>query len=171
LPVRLIVRAGPPAAFYLYVKYSALLTRTATLSIKPEKKMKLNKENRFLLHNFFHPQVFFFIVTGICVIFMTFLTNDNAMEIAISGFASVFIGIGVNNFSSVETRKNDIQKFKNKIGHSLEMLQIVKSQIAMVNQDVRKAAYEHIGSELDELEKFMDLSIKVVGEEASDKTF
>ncbi|WP_199119376.1 hypothetical protein [Pedobacter sp. ASV28] len=46
------------------------------------------------------PGVLLFILGGIAIIFMTFLTENNALEIVISGLASIFIGIGVNNFSS-----------------------------------------------------------------------
>jgi hypothetical protein len=59
-----------------------------------------------------HPNVFIFIVIGTGVIFLTFLTDNNAVEIAISGFASVFVGIGVNNLSSFETSAKDAKKTK-----------------------------------------------------------
>jgi len=127
--------------------------------------MKLNRQNRFFQRNFFHPQVSFFVVTGICVIFLTFLTNDNALEIAISGIASVFIGIGVNNFSSLAIRINDNQIFKNKLGHSIEMLRMVKSQIAIISAEVKQGKYHNVNPKFDELEKFMDLSIKILGDE------
>jgi len=132
--------------------------------------MKLNRQNRFFLHNLFHPRVSFFVVTGICVIFLTFLTENNALEIAISGFASVFIGIGVNNFSSLETRQHDTENFRSKIGHSIEMLRIVRAQISLINTEVKQRIYQNINAEFDELEKFIALSIKVLGDEASEKT-
>jgi len=131
--------------------------------------MKLNRQNRFFLHNLFHPQVSFFVVTGICVIFLTFLTENNALEIAISGFASVFIGIGVNNFSSLETRKTDMNNFRGKMGHSVEMLRIVKSQVSLINTEVKQQIYHNINTEFDELEKFIELSIKIIEDEASEK--
>jgi hypothetical protein len=127
--------------------------------------MKLNRQNRFFLRNLFHPQVSFYVVIGICVIFLTFLTDDNALEIAISGIASVFIGIGVNNFSSLAIRINDNQIFRSKLGHSIEMLRIVKSQIAIINAEVKQGTYHNINTEFDELEKFIDLSIKILGDE------
>jgi len=127
--------------------------------------MILNKSHRFFLRNLFHPRVFIFILVGIGVIFLTFLTSDNALEIAISGFASVFIGIGVNNFSSLETHKIDVQKFKVNIGYSIDMLLIVKSQIALINNEVKAGKYGSIRTEFDDLEKFIDLSIKIVKDE------
>lgn len=48
-------------------------------------------------------------VVGIMVISFTFFTDSNAMEIAISAMASVFIGIGVNNFSALETHYKDVK--------------------------------------------------------------
>lgn len=50
-------------------------------------------------------RVFGFIAMGVFTIFLTFFTNDNALELVISGIASVFIGIGVNNYTVVEDRE------------------------------------------------------------------
>jgi hypothetical protein len=130
--------------------------------------MKLNRENRLFLRDLFHPRVFIFLLIGVSVVFLTFLTDNNALEIAISGFASVFTGIAVNNFSSLETHKNDILKFKNSIGHSVELLEIVKSQISLISKDVNAGNYESLRNEFDDLEKFIGLSIKVVKDEILD---
>jgi len=127
--------------------------------------MRLNRQNRLFLQNLLHPRVLIFMLIGISVIFLTFLTDNNALEIAISGFASVFIGIAVNNFSSLETHKNDILKFKNNIGHSVEILQIVKSQLSLVSKEVNEGNYQSIRTDFDDLERFIDLSIKVVKDE------
>ena len=51
---------------------------------------------------FFQSRVFVFILTGVGCMFFTFLTHDNSMELGISGIASIFIGIGVNNFTAIE---------------------------------------------------------------------
>ena len=96
--------------------------RIKFLSVKSICEASLEEANIFILRfNFFriytmkfkitfghlllilsHSRVFIFIIIGTAIIFLTFVTNDNALEIAISGMASMFIGIGVNNFSSIE---------------------------------------------------------------------
>lgn len=78
---------------------------------------------------FSHPKVFVFILLGAAVIFLTFFTDNNALEIAISGFASVFIGIGVNNFSSFETLMKDKERLKAYVDHSRQLLEMTKSKI------------------------------------------
>lgn len=78
---------------------------------------------------FSRPQVFIFILIGSGVIFLTFLTKDNAIEITISGFASVFIGIGVNNFTSDQTRHKDELAIKRKVAHALRMVTLVEEKI------------------------------------------
>jgi hypothetical protein len=78
------------------------------------------------LHQFWiafsHPKVFVFILLGAAVIFLTFFTDNNALEIAISGFALVFIGIGVNNFSSFETSMKDRERLKAYVDYSRQLL-------------------------------------------------
>lgn len=48
-----------------------------------------------------------FIALGVTTIFLTFFTEDNALELVISGIASVFIGIGVNNYTVIEDRERN----------------------------------------------------------------
>jgi hypothetical protein len=129
--------------------------------------MKLNKQVRLFLKYFFNPRVFIFILIGTAVIFLTFFTDDNALEIAISGIASVFIGIGVNNLSSLETHRKDEEKLKLKIEHSLKMLQIARSGIARIHNQVKCGNYQNIIVEFEELEQLINLSIKVIKEEGS----
>ena len=124
--------------------------------------MKLNNQARLFLRYFFHPRVFIFILIGTAIIFLTFLTANNAVEIAISGIASVFIGIGVNNLSSLETHLKDKQKMKYKIEHSLKMLEIVESQIARIHNEVKTGNYQNIKAEFAALEQFMNLSIQLI---------
>jgi len=121
--------------------------------------MNLNKQIRFFLRYFFHPRVFIFILIGTVVIFLTFLTSNNALEIAISGIASVFIGIGVNNLSALETHIKDEQKLKSKTEHSIKMLEMVRSQITRIHTDVKTGNYQNIKAEFEELEHFLNLSI------------
>ncbi|PZR27763.1 MAG: hypothetical protein DI535_09260 [Citrobacter freundii] len=84
--------------------------------------------------SFSRPHVYLFILMGTAIIFLTFLTNDNAMEIAISGFASVFIGIGVNNFSSYETHHKDDLVIRRKIKHALSVLNMAEDKIIHIRQ-------------------------------------
>ena len=76
--------------------------------------MTIKKDFSRFWRAFSHPRVFVFMLAGIVIIFLTFFTSSNALEIAISSIASVFIGIGVNNFSSFETHLKDDQKLKQK---------------------------------------------------------
>lgn len=82
--------------------------------------MSLNNPIRLFLRYFFHPGVFIFILINTAVIFLTFLAANNALEIALSSIASVFIGIGVNNLSFLDTHMKDEQKMKYKTEHSLK---------------------------------------------------
>jgi len=129
--------------------------------------MKFNKQIRFFLRYFFHPRVFIFILIGTAVIFLTFLTTSNALEIAISGIASVFIGIGVNNLSFWETHMKDEQKLKSKTEHSIRMLEMVKSQIARMHNEVKTGNYQNIKAEFEGLEQLINLSIQLIKKDES----
>ena len=124
--------------------------------------MKLNKHIHFFLLNFFHPRVYIFILTGAVIIFLTFFTDNNALEIAISGIASVFIGIGVNNLSSLETHLKDEQKLKSIIGHSVKVMEITKSRISRLNKQAGEEDLSKINNELAELEELMSLGIQLM---------
>ena len=60
------------------------------------------------------PKVWIYILLGVFIMFFTFFTNDNALEIAISGVASIFIGIGVNNFTRVEAQRDELKQIEKK---------------------------------------------------------
>ena len=109
---------------------------------------------------FSHPKVFVFILLGAGVIFLTFLTENNALEIAISGFASVFIGIGVNNFSSFETSLKDRERLKSYVDHSKQLLQITKPKIAKLQSEV--SARDNVKEGLIEIENLVSLHISFV---------
>jgi hypothetical protein len=119
------------------------------------------------LQTFFHPRVFAFILAGTLIIFLTFLTSNNAIEIAISGIASVFIGIGVNNLSSLETRLNDERKLKSKTENLLTLLEIIKSKITKLYAETNKENCTKIKGELSELVRFMNLSIQMIKDYSS----
>jgi|GEM_PF-1574507 len=127
--------------------------------------MKLKKHFLYFKKTFFHPRVILFLLTGITVIFLTFLTDDNALEIAISGMASVFIGIGVNNFSSLEMQSKDEQKLKSKMGHILKMMEIVHAAFKMIHEELNEENFVKMKTELMELEQIISLSIDLVKDE------
>ncbi len=127
--------------------------------------MKLTKQIRFFLRYFFHPRLFIFILIGTGVIFLTFLTKDNALEIAISGIASVFIGIRVNNFSSLETHSKDEQKIKIKMERTLKVREITRSGINRINNGLNKESCSRMKEKLAELEQIIRISIEMMKEE------
>ncbi len=127
--------------------------------------MENKKTIRHLWKTFLQPRVLLFILTGTVVIFLTFLTDNNALEIVISGIASVFIGIGVNNFSAFETHMKDKQKLKSKIGHSLKVMEIAKSRIKGIHHQLNKENCFKMKNELAELEQIISLSIGLIKEE------
>lgn len=112
-----------------------------------------------------HPRVSLFILIGTAVIFLTFVTNSNALEIVISGVASVFIGIGVNNFTSFETHIKDEQKPKSKIAHSLKVMEITKSRIKVINHELNRKNCIKMKEDLAELEQIIILSMGLIKEE------
>jgi ABC-type uncharacterized transport system permease subunit len=124
-------------------------------------------KNHFLYFKkaFFHPRVITFMLIGIAVMFLTFLTDDNALEIAISGIASVFIGIGVNNLTSSETHSKDEQQLKSKMGHTLKVIEIIQSRIKIIHQEINKENCSKIKVELGELEQILSLGIGLIKEE------
>jgi hypothetical protein len=129
--------------------------------------MKMKSHFQHFLQTFFHPRVFAFILAGTLIIFLTFLTSNNAIEIAISGIASVFIGIGVNNLSSLETRLNDERKLKSKTENLLTLLEIIKSKITKLYAETNKENCTKIKGELSELVRFMNLSIQMIKDYSS----
>lgn len=127
--------------------------------------MQQNEKYRNFLSALKNPRVFPFIFVGVAVIFLTFLTRNNALEIVISGIASVFIGIGVNNFSSLETRMSDERQLKKKIVHALKVVEITRSRIKMINDELQKDNILQVKKELTELEQIIDLSAWLLKDE------
>jgi hypothetical protein len=127
--------------------------------------MKIKKNIRHFHQTFFHPRVFVFILTGTLIIFLTFLTTSNALEIAISGIASVFIGIGVNNFSSIEVQIKNDRKLKSKTGHAVRLMEITKEKISRLYNETTGEAISKMKSELLELEQFITLGIQLMKED------
>lgn len=131
--------------------------------------MKLDKQIRVFLRYFFHRRVFIFILIGTAVIFLTFLTNKNAVEIAISGIASVFIGIGVNNFSAFETHLKDEQQIKSKMGHILMLMSLVQDKVKQLNKESISNGWDKAGDQLTEAEQLIHACIRLLAENNSRK--
>lgn len=129
--------------------------------------MTFKNSFRHLWRTFLHPRVFIFITIGTAIIFLTFLTTDNALEIAISGFASVFIGIGVNNFSSLGTHQKDEQKLKSAIGHSLKIMEMANAKIEKIQNEINSGDYKKVMEEFTELKQITILTMQFLKEEVS----
>ena len=115
--------------------------------------------------NFLHPRVYIFIFLGSAIIFLTFFTTNNALEIAISGIASVFIGIGVNNFSSLETHQKDEQTIKAKVGHSLKVMEMAHAKIENMETDLTAENYQQAKAKLTELKQLISLVTQLLIQE------
>lgn len=115
---------------------------------------------------FFNPRVFIYIFIGSGIIFFTFLTDNNALEIVISGLASVFIGIGVNNYSILDTREKDNLKIKSKIGHALKTMSIADSKIMRIQLNYSEGRHDEILDNLTELRQLMNLTEQLLQADA-----
>ena len=124
--------------------------------------MKIRKHFFNFWQTFFHVRVVIFIFIGAGIIFMTFLTRNNALEITISGVASVFIGIGVNNFSMLETRAKDHQKLKAKMLHYIKTLQFIYSRISSLEAEAGAKPSEKQKQELAELKQLVNSTIHLM---------
>lgn len=123
----------------------------------------IQKHLRLVLHR----RVLIFLLLGVVVMFLTFFTHNNAFEIAISGVASIFIGIGVNNFSSIETQQEDEQKLKKKIAHAVSILQLADKKLYNIHTRLPQHLHNVLKNELIELSEFMQISIELIKEEDS----
>ena len=108
-----------------------------------------------------HRKTGAYILLGVIIMFLTFFTSDNALEIAISGIASIFIGIGVNNFTQLETHQKDMAVQIKEIAIAVKTLQHAKNKVAntivLVEENVSATALK---TQLRELEDFIELSIE-----------
>lgn len=124
--------------------------------------MVYNKNLKRFLEILAHPRVIVFLLVGIGIIFLTFLTTDNALEIAISGMASVFIGISVNNFSIIDTHQTDENKIKPKIERALKMMEITIHKLQRIQEETY--GNDYMKKELTELDEYMNLAIEIMKE-------
>ena len=76
--------------------------------------------------------------------FTDFFTTNNAFEIAISGIASVFIGIEANNISAIETNLTDGRRIKSKMGHALSAVPRANTASDKIQTDVNTGNHPQI---------------------------
>ena len=112
---------------------------------------------------FFRPRVFAFIFTGVGFMFLTFLTHDNALELSISGVASVFIGIGVNNFTAIETEQKDEQKLHRKTQQAIKTLIHIQRKTKKIKA-LTTANPHLIDLELAEINDYIQLCVEFLEE-------
>jgi hypothetical protein len=119
--------------------------------------MMVHKHVRYFWKILKHPRVIIFIAMGSAIIFLTFLTNNNALEIAISGIASVFIGIGVNNFSAQENHDKELQKRQSLSRHAISLLELSVNKAKQLRELQEKNGSGDLPQELQELEQLLAL--------------
>lgn len=103
------------------------------------------------------PRVFVFFVTGVVVIFLTFLTDNNAIEIAISGIASVFIGIGVNNFTSIQGKLEEEKLQQQRGQYAKKVLDLMQTRTHHAIQGLQPPDSSALQTDLLEMEQLIGL--------------
>ncbi len=122
-----------------------------------------SKGFRHLKESFFKPRVFAFILIGVGFMLLTFFTHDNALELGISGIASIFIGIGVNNFTAIETEQKDNERLNRKTQLAIKTLVHIQDKLKKIKiQD--DSSREFINLELDEMNDYIDLCVQYLQE-------
>jgi hypothetical protein len=126
----------------------------------------MDRNNSILpfIKDFVKPNVYIFILGGAGIILLTFFTENNALEIVISGVASIFIGIGVNNLTMMETHRADEVKLKMKIGYAVKVLEIFKAMTIKISAGCKPDSGAEIQNELEGLVQFLELSITLIRE-------
>lgn len=119
--------------------------------------MTVNRHLRYYWRIATHPKVFMFIILGAGVIFFTFCTNNNALEIAISGLASVFIGIGVNNFTAHEASLKRKERILLREQYVLKLWQLTNTKMKAIQNDVHINSSEQTAHKVKELSEVMEL--------------
>jgi len=109
------------------------------------------------------PKVIVLILIGTAVMFLTFLTQDNALELGISGIASVFIGIGVNNFTAIETEKKEELRLKLKLQNTINTLIQLQKKVIKI-ESIAHERPENIMIELQETKDYVALCIHYLDE-------
>lgn len=111
----------------------------------------------------FQPRVFAFIFIGVGFMFLTFLTHENAIELAISGVASIFIGIGVNNFTAIETEQKEEQKLQRKTLRAVKALIHIQEKLKKI-ENLATSDAQLIIAELKETDDYIDLCVQYLEE-------
>ena len=91
--------------------------------------------------------------------FLTFLTNNNPLELGIAGIASIFIGIGVNNFTAIETGQKDELRLQRKTRQAIKTLVHVQEKIKKI-QTLAEVNSGLIMAELVELNDYIELCVQ-----------
>jgi hypothetical protein len=131
---------------------------------------RFRKTKRYIirtLSNILHPRVLIFLLSGIAIIFLTFLTTNNALEIAISGIASVFIGMGVNNYSMIENHLKEERVIKKKMGQSAHILRVAHTMINDLNMNTEAPENENLKLEIQKIDRFIRLGIQLIADEGN----
>ncbi len=119
--------------------------------------MRIRKPFHHFWYTLRKPGVSIFIVAGALIIFLTFLTTNNALEIAISGLASIFIGIGVNNFTTQETHYTDELQLQKNHERSLKLLELLQLRMKAAHRHLYFNHTEYLEDDLDELDQLLDM--------------
>ncbi|HLO82180.1 MAG TPA: OST5 family protein [Chitinophagaceae bacterium] len=114
---------------------------------------------------FSQPRVYLYILTGALIILFTFFTQNNALEIAISGVASVFIGIGVNNFSAIETRQKDEEKLNAALYHTSGLMKAISLRLERMHTGLTAEEGLKYDHDFSELEYLVELAMRHIGQE------
>jgi hypothetical protein len=122
----------------------------------------INKSRHFR-KTFLNPRVAGFILTGVGIMFLTFFTNDNPLELGIAGIASIFIGIGVNNFTVIETEQKDERKSSRKTQRAIEMMQHIQVKIKKI-KGLEPANPKLVNPELEEMCDYIELCVQYLEE-------
>jgi hypothetical protein len=115
----------------------------------------LSRFTRFRIF-FFKPKVIAFILAGVSCMFFTFLTENNSMELAISAIASIFIGIGVNNYSALETAQIDQRRMRRKTRQTSKCLIHLQTKIKKIGVYLQTDLFP-IYTELEEMNDYIEL--------------
>ena len=119
----------------------------------------------FFWKSFFHFRVLGFLLIGIGVMFLTFMTLNNAFELMISAVASVFIGIGVNNYSSMYTHLQDERKRRSATRHSIRFMKLMQNRISLMKDHCETERMDLLRQDLVQLEEAIGLTIDIIAEQ------
>ena len=125
--------------------------------------MSYTNKSRHFRKIFFNPRVAVFVLTGVGIMFLTFFTKDNPLELGIAAIASIFIGIGVNNFTAIETEQKDERKLTRKTQRAIETLQQIQVKIKKT-KGMSATNPQLINAELDEMHDYIELSLQYLEE-------